>query len=111
MTCSGPRTPIHAASDVKRVHAGELNEVIAPSCYSCFDYTNSLADMVRGAAMRTVRKRIHMENEPTVVQPCDMTASRLQVVGYMGVPYENTDMTSHPQASPITFKPSSHIST
>lgn len=26
--------------------AGELNEVIAPSCYSCFDYTNSLADMV-----------------------------------------------------------------
>lgn len=44
--------------------AGELNEVIAPSCYSCFDYTNSLADMV---------------------------------VGYMGVPYENADMTSHPQ--------------
>jgi len=44
--------------------SGELNEVIGKSCYSCFDYVNSLADMV---------------------------------VGYMGVPYMNTDMTSHPQ--------------
>ena len=26
--------------------ANELNEVIAPSCYSCFDYTNGLADLV-----------------------------------------------------------------
>ena len=26
--------------------SNELNEVIAPSCYSCFDYTNGLADMV-----------------------------------------------------------------
>ncbi|KAG2432268.1 hypothetical protein HXX76_009186 [Chlamydomonas incerta] len=44
--------------------ANDLNDVIAPSCYSCFDYTNALADMV---------------------------------VGYMGVPYLNKDMTSHPQ--------------
>ncbi|PNH06770.1 7-hydroxymethyl chlorophyll a reductase, chloroplastic [Tetrabaena socialis] len=28
--------------------AKELNDVIAPSCYSCFDYTNALADMVVG---------------------------------------------------------------
>ncbi|GLC35133.1 hypothetical protein PLESTB_000557800 [Pleodorina starrii] len=28
--------------------AKELNDVIAPSCYSCFDYTNGLADMVVG---------------------------------------------------------------
>lgn len=44
--------------------ANKLNDVIAPSCYSCFDYPNALADMV---------------------------------VGYMGVPYQDKDMTSHPQ--------------
>lgn len=44
--------------------ANELTDVIAPSCYSCFDYPNALADLV---------------------------------VGYMGVPYQNTDMTSHQQ--------------
>ena len=27
--------------------ANELNDVIAPSCYSCFDYPNALADLVR----------------------------------------------------------------
>ena len=26
--------------------ANELNDVIAPSCYTCFDYPNHLADMV-----------------------------------------------------------------
>lgn len=44
--------------------SGELNEVIGKSCMSCFDYVNSLADMV---------------------------------VGYMGVPYMDKDMTAHPQ--------------
>ncbi|KAK9820540.1 hypothetical protein WJX72_011419 [[Myrmecia] bisecta] len=44
--------------------ANDLVDVIAPSCYSCFDYPNALADLV---------------------------------VGYMGVPYSGTDMTSHPQ--------------
>ncbi|BDA42980.1 probable coenzyme F420 hydrogenase subunit beta [Coccomyxa sp. Obi] len=44
--------------------ANDLTDVIAPSCYSCFDYPNALADLV---------------------------------VGYMGVPYYGTDMTSHPQ--------------
>ncbi|KAG2498592.1 hypothetical protein HYH03_003343 [Edaphochlamys debaryana] len=44
--------------------AKDLTDVIAPSCYSCFDYPNALADMV---------------------------------VGYMGVPYMNTDMVRHPQ--------------
>lgn len=28
--------------------ANDLNDVIAPSCYSCFDYTNALADLVVG---------------------------------------------------------------
>ncbi len=28
--------------------AKDLNDVIAPSCYSCFDYPNALADMVVG---------------------------------------------------------------
>ncbi|KAI7836528.1 hypothetical protein COHA_009628 [Chlorella ohadii] len=44
--------------------ANELNDVIAPSCYSCFDYPNATADLV---------------------------------VGYMGVPYQGGDMTSHLQ--------------
>lgn len=44
--------------------ANDLNDVIAPSCYSCFDYPNATADLV---------------------------------VGYMGVPYSGSDMTSHPQ--------------
>jgi 7-hydroxymethyl chlorophyll a reductase len=26
--------------------AKDLNDVIAPSCYSCFDYPNALADLV-----------------------------------------------------------------
>lgn len=44
--------------------ADQLNDVIAPSCYSCFDYVNACADIV---------------------------------VGYMGVPYMNVEMTRHPQ--------------
>uniref|UniRef100_A0A061SGL6 7-hydroxymethyl chlorophyll a reductase n=1 Tax=Tetraselmis sp. GSL018 TaxID=582737 RepID=A0A061SGL6_9CHLO len=44
--------------------ANELSDVIATSCYSCFDYPNALADLV---------------------------------IGYMGVPYQNVNMTSHPQ--------------
>jgi 7-hydroxymethyl chlorophyll a reductase len=28
--------------------ANDLNDVIAPSCYSCFDYPNALADLVVG---------------------------------------------------------------
>lgn len=31
--------------------ANELNDVIAPSCYSCFDYPNALADMVVSACI------------------------------------------------------------
>jgi 7-hydroxymethyl chlorophyll a reductase len=29
--------------------ANDLNDVIAPSCYSCFDYPNALADLVVSA--------------------------------------------------------------
>ena len=31
--------------------ANDLNDVIAPSCYSCFDYPNALADLVSIAAI------------------------------------------------------------
>ncbi|GAB5368282.1 hypothetical protein AAMO2058_001305800 [Amorphochlora amoebiformis] len=44
--------------------ADDLKDVIAPSCYACFDYMNNLADLV---------------------------------VGYMGVPWQNRDMTQHQQ--------------
>ena len=44
--------------------ANDLNDVIADSCYSCFDYPNALADLV---------------------------------IGYMGVPWQNVNMTQHQQ--------------
>lgn len=44
--------------------ANDLNDVIADSCYSCFDYPNALADLV---------------------------------IGYMGVPWQNVNMTEHQQ--------------
>jgi len=44
--------------------ADDLKDVIAPSCYSCFDYVNNLADIA---------------------------------IGYMGVPWQNRDMTEHQQ--------------
>eukprot|EP00472_Partenskyella_glossopodia_P009789 CAMPEP_0197527104 /NCGR_PEP_ID=MMETSP1318-20131121/20323_1 /TAXON_ID=552666 /ORGANISM="Partenskyella glossopodia, Strain RCC365" /LENGTH=515 /DNA_ID=CAMNT_0043081573 /DNA_START=339 /DNA_END=1889 /DNA_ORIENTATION=- len=44
--------------------ADDLKDVIAPSCYACFDYMNNLADLV---------------------------------VGYMGVPWQKTDMKHHQQ--------------
>ena len=80
--------------------AGELNEVIAPSCYSCFDYTNSLADMVRSLLCARPDPRpspVELSLLGSNAHVCDGWWS-LQVVGYMGVPYESTDMTSHPQA-------------
>jgi len=52
--------------------ANDLTEVIAPSCYSCFDYPNALADLV---------------------------------VGYMGVPYEGGNFSSHPQVSKPGYCP------
>ncbi len=33
--------------------ANELNDVIAPSCYSCFDYPNALADLARAPVLGT----------------------------------------------------------
>ncbi|XP_023909464.1 7-hydroxymethyl chlorophyll a reductase, chloroplastic isoform X1 [Quercus suber] len=52
--------------------ANDLVDVIAPSCYSCFDYTNALA--VSFATQQDL------------------------VVGYMGVPkYSGISMTQHPQ--------------
>jgi 7-hydroxymethyl chlorophyll a reductase len=61
---SSPPAPPHLQVPYFCLPANDLNDVIATSCYSCFDYTNALADMV---------------------------------VGYMGVPYLDTEMSSHPQ--------------
>jgi hypothetical protein len=102
--------------------AKELNDVIAPSCYSCFDYPNALADIVVGrfgrpvggavwflplsnrgrlkrrlatgpsasvTSLTTNRQTNRLMNHPTN-QPTDQ-------VGYMGVPYQGVDMTSHLQ--------------
>ena len=37
--------------------ANELNEVIAPSCYTCFDYANGLADLVSSRKYLTARQQ------------------------------------------------------
>lgn len=46
--------------------ANQLNDVIAPSCYSCFDYTNGLADLVRSAVTNksTFLTRAQTELDP-----------------------------------------------
>jgi hypothetical protein len=51
--------------------ANDLNDVIADSCYSCFDYPNALADLV---------------------------------VGYMAVPWQKVDMTSHMQVVTVRLR-------
>ena len=51
--------------------ANELTDVIAPSCYACFDYTNSLADVVvsymgvpySGGRMSEHRQHVVVRNE------------------------------------------------
>ena len=35
--------------------ANDLTDVIAPSCYSCFDYPNALADLVGACCLIAVR--------------------------------------------------------
>jgi 7-hydroxymethyl chlorophyll a reductase len=70
--------------------ANDLKDVIAPSCYSCFDYVNGLADLVvgyMGVPMSvgtemnrhpqyvTVRNRKGKEMFDTIRRGCDVTPS------------------------------------
>ena len=45
--------------------ANELTNVIAPSCYSCFDYTNGLADLVVG--YMAVPYQVHHTLTPSLI--------------------------------------------
>ncbi|XP_052189461.1 7-hydroxymethyl chlorophyll a reductase, chloroplastic [Diospyros lotus] len=47
--------------------ANELVDVIAPSCYSCFDYTNALADLVVGYMGVPKYNGINMTHHPQYV--------------------------------------------
>ncbi|XP_042050644.1 7-hydroxymethyl chlorophyll a reductase, chloroplastic-like [Salvia splendens] len=47
--------------------ANELTDVIAPSCYSCFDYTNGLADLVVGYMGVPKYARVSMTQHPQYV--------------------------------------------
>lgn len=47
--------------------ANDLVDVIAPSCYSCFDYTNALADMVVGYMGVPKYSGVSMPNHPQYV--------------------------------------------
>ncbi|KAI7735641.1 hypothetical protein M8C21_005188, partial [Ambrosia artemisiifolia] len=63
--------------------ANDLVDVIAPSCYSCFDYTNGLAKEDMDVDVHDFELRIDFQD---------------LVVGYMGVPkYSGVSMTQHPQ--------------
>eukprot|EP00271_Cylindrocystis_brebissonii_P010078 TRINITY_DN2617_c0_g1_i1.p1 TRINITY_DN2617_c0_g1~~TRINITY_DN2617_c0_g1_i1.p1 ORF type:complete len:591 (+),score=49.20 TRINITY_DN2617_c0_g1_i1:133-1905(+) len=46
--------------------ADDLKDVIAPSCFSCFDYTNGLADLVVGY-MSVPYKGVHMTRHPQYI--------------------------------------------
>ncbi|CAL1356065.1 unnamed protein product [Linum trigynum] len=47
--------------------ANDLVDVIAPSCYSCFDYTNGLADLVVGYMGVPKYPQVSMTNHPQYV--------------------------------------------
>ncbi|KAG6544435.1 hypothetical protein Mapa_014073 [Marchantia paleacea] len=47
--------------------ADELTDVIAPSCYSCFDYSNGLADLVVGYMGVPKYPGVSMSNHPQYV--------------------------------------------
>ncbi|KAH7431941.1 hypothetical protein KP509_08G074700 [Ceratopteris richardii] len=47
--------------------ADELTDVIAPSCYSCFDYTNGLADLVVGYMGVPKLSGVPMTNHPQYI--------------------------------------------
>ncbi|KAG6428224.1 hypothetical protein SASPL_112475 [Salvia splendens] len=47
--------------------ANELTDVIAPSCYSCFDYTNGLADLVVGYMGVPKYAKVSMTQHPQYV--------------------------------------------
>ncbi|ONM03822.1 7-hydroxymethyl chlorophyll a reductase chloroplastic [Zea mays] len=66
--------------------ANDLVDVIAPSCYSCFDYTNGLASAL-----------LEQTNSSESLC-CLVKCLQDLVVGYMGVPkYAGVSMTQHPQ--------------
>ena len=47
--------------------ANDLKDVIAPSCYSCFDYVNGLADLVVGYMGVPMYEGVEMTNHPQYV--------------------------------------------
>ncbi|KAL6660913.1 hypothetical protein ACP70R_000297 [Stipagrostis hirtigluma subsp. patula] len=47
--------------------ANDLVDVIAPSCYSCFDYTNALADLVVGYMGVPKYSRVSMTQHPQYI--------------------------------------------
>ena len=53
--------------------ANELTDVIAPSCYACFDYTNGLADLVGfqiRASLALLGRRRGWSAHPCVIRSC-----------------------------------------
>ena len=63
--------------------ANELTEVIAPSCYSCFDYTNGLADLVRALWPRSLRL-ISLPPSGSLLFCSHVPAALLALAGHVG---------------------------
>lgn len=53
--------------------ANKLNDVIAPSCYSCFDYPNAVADLVVGY-MGVPWQGVNMTEHQQVVTVCSLVS-------------------------------------
>lgn len=91
--------------------ANDLTDVIAPSCYSCFDYPNGLADLVSQPAAGPVThspplsasqqahtgmlQRLHVEHFPemTSAMSCELQCAECQVSKSQGTRW-NTSSTN-----------------
>nr|CAB3482919.1 unnamed protein product [Digitaria exilis] len=81
--------------------ANDLVDVIAPSCYSCFDYTNGLALFFSYLAIYCNNLfSTSLGEEKQLIAKDGICRKSVQdlVVGYMGVPkYAGVSMSQHPQ--------------
>nr|CAB3480926.1 unnamed protein product [Digitaria exilis] len=80
--------------------ANDLVDVIAPSCYSCFDYTNGLAFFFSYLAIYCNNLFSTSLGVKQLIAKDGICQKYVQdlVVGYMGVPkYAGVSMSQHPQ--------------
>lgn len=67
--------------------ANDLTEVIAPSCYSCFDYPNALADLVRKHRQPGWCSVPAADTFTTPTMPCMLATLAAAMLAAEGQPY------------------------